>query len=124
MSDSSVIDNGQPDQPGRDDVIVRLREIRPWLREWHLAYFEKSGFTSPEAHVTSINFNPSPSAKQRYLRIENGGSAFCFVELETGDIYKAAGWKAPAKGVRGNIFNDADVERTMSNPYGGGFYAR
>jgi hypothetical protein len=30
----------------------------------------------------------------------------CFVDMETGDIYKAAGWKAPAKGVRGNIFDD------------------
>ncbi len=35
----------------------------------------------------------------------NGGSAFCFVEMETGNILKAAGWAAPAKGVRGNIAN-------------------
>jgi hypothetical protein len=26
-----------------------------------------------------------------------------FVELETGNILKAAGWKAPAKGIRGNV---------------------
>jgi hypothetical protein len=30
-------------------------------------------------------------------------SVHCFVEMSTGDIYKAATWKAPAKGVRGNI---------------------
>ncbi len=30
-------------------------------------------------------------------------SVHCFVEIATGDIYKAATWSAPAKGVRGNI---------------------
>ncbi len=34
------------------------------------------------------------------------GSVFCFIEKSTGDIYKAASWKAPAKGVRGSIFDD------------------
>lgn len=33
-------------------------------------------------------------------------SVHCFVEISTGDIYKAATWKAPAKGVRGNINNE------------------
>ena len=29
-----------------------------------------------------------------------------FVDMHTGDIYKAATWKAPAKHARGNIFNN------------------
>lgn len=33
-------------------------------------------------------------------------SAFCFIDPTNGDIYKAANWNTPAKGVRGNIFND------------------
>lgn len=33
-------------------------------------------------------------------------SVHCFVEISTGDIYKAATWSAPAKGVRGNISNE------------------
>jgi hypothetical protein len=32
-----------------------------------------------------------------------GRSAYCFINIETGDILKAASWAAPAKGVRGNI---------------------
>lgn len=32
-------------------------------------------------------------------------SVHCFVEISTGDLYKAATWSAPAKGVRGNIAN-------------------
>jgi len=33
-------------------------------------------------------------------------SVHCFVEMATGDIYKAATFRAPAKGVRGNIKNE------------------
>lgn len=31
-------------------------------------------------------------------------SVYCFVEIATGNILKAASWKAPAKGVRGSIY--------------------
>jgi len=48
---------------------------------------------------------------RKYARIvkEDFGSrsAFCFVEMTTGDILKSAGWKVPAKGIRGNIRNGA-----------------
>lgn len=33
-----------------------------------------------------------------------GHSVFCFIERSTGNVLKAASWKAPAKGVRGSIF--------------------
>lgn len=33
-------------------------------------------------------------------------SVHCFVEITTGNIYKASGWSAPAKGIRGNISNE------------------
>lgn len=32
-------------------------------------------------------------------------SAFCFIDKNNGDVLKAAGWKAPAKHSRGNIFD-------------------
>lgn len=35
-------------------------------------------------------------------------SVFCFVDKTNGDVLKAASFKAPAKGVRGNIFDDAN----------------
>lgn len=42
-----------------------------------------------------------------------GKSVFCFVERSTGDVYKAASWKAPAKGIRGNIKNPAESSCTV-----------
>lgn len=37
--------------------------------------------------------------------LSHTGSVYCFVNAENGDVLKAAGWKAPAKGARGNIFD-------------------
>lgn len=34
-------------------------------------------------------------------------SVHAFVDLATGDVYKAAGWKAPAAGVRYRLLDDA-----------------
>lgn len=53
---------------------------------------------------------------KKYARcfVSNGGQPFgsvwCFIDLETGDIYKPASYAVPAKHSRGNIANGvADV---------------
>lgn len=58
-------------------------------------------------YVFSIDYG------QKFAKINytvDGGkgqkSVHCFVEIATGNIYKAATWKAPAKHVRGNILNE------------------
>jgi hypothetical protein len=49
---------------------------------------------------------------KRYIRIVRGDvsngqrSVHCFVDQTNGDVLKAAGWKAPAKHARGNIFDE------------------
>lgn len=64
-------------------------------------------------------------AGRKFVRIvsETHGSrsAFCFVEIETGDVLKCAGWKAPAKGKRGNIFNP-DNGMTAISAYGAVYF--
>lgn len=56
---------------------------------------------------------------KRYVKVvkgtpgTDGKSVFCFVERSTGDVYKAASWKAPAKGIRGNIRNPAESSCTV-----------
>jgi len=44
-------------------------------------------------------------------------SVYGFVDAHTGDIYKAASWRAPAKHVRGSIF-DPDGGIHATTPYG------
>ena len=45
------------------------------------------------------------------------GSLYAFIDRETGDIYKPASAKAPAKGVRGNLFA-SDNGLTRCGQYG------
>jgi hypothetical protein len=41
-------------------------------------------------------------------------SVYCFVDLTNGNVLKAAGWSAPAKGARGNINNEDNGLGRMS----------
>lgn len=52
---------------------------------------------------------------RKYIKVimETHGnrSVHCFVDKETGDVYKPASWKAPAKGVRFNLLDDYSREQ-------------
>ena len=58
----------------------------------------------------------------RYIKVATfygdncGESVYAFVEKETGAIFKPAGWKAPAKHARGNIFDQNPI--SCCNPHG------
>ena len=54
----------------------------------------------------------------RYTRIIRSGSAYCFIDAE-GNIYKAASWKSPVKGVRSTL---ATVDINKCDPYGSWLY--
>ena len=43
------------------------------------------------------------------------GSVHCFVDKETGDVYKPASWSAPAKHIRFSFQNEADI-KFLLNP--------
>ena len=51
-------------------------------------------------------------------------SVHSFVDLSTGDLLKAAGWNAPAKGVRFNLLQELDKVTTVADPYGSYLYKR
>lgn len=53
----------------------------------------------------------------------NGRSVYCFIDAANGDLLKAAGWKTPAKGARGSIFNDNCDVGVRADLYGSGLYA-
>jgi hypothetical protein len=74
-------------------------------------------FTESLGYIFSVE---RPGIK--YTRIVRGGKAqrsvYCFVDGD-GNILKAAGWKAPAKGVRGTL---ATVDIAKVDPYGSWLY--
>ena len=93
-----------------DDVVFKIDGGRKFLK---VKYFE-----------TKINTNYETGDKT-IVKDENG-SIHCFVDKNTGDIYKPAGWKSPyTKGknaVRGSIYDESTFEKT--DLHGGWLYAK
>ena len=81
----------------------RLQDFLYRLSDMYKVYYET---------MFSAAFAATFSAEtgRKYIRIvitnHSQRSVYCFIERETGNILKDAGWKAPAKGARGNIWND------------------
>lgn len=71
------------------------------------AYWQQNGYTHTKPVIETMEGN-------RYIRIVSATknvdgsylsrSCWGFVDKTNGDVLKAAGWKAPAKHARGNIF--------------------
>ncbi len=60
-----------------------------------------------EPNHSTITFTKGPKyykVSTRNKHNSSGGSAYCFIDMQ-GNIYMAASWKAPAKGIRGNIID-------------------
>ena len=53
--------------------------------------------------------------KSKYYGQYRDGSVHCFVDKNTGDVYKAASWRSPAKHIRFSLQNEADL-RFLLNP--------
>ena len=79
--------------------------------------------------TTSVDFEIESGKKYHKIVMISSGDArsvHCFVDKKTGDVYKSASWKAPAKGVRFNLLLIKDREWLMQNAdsLGGYLYRR
>lgn len=102
----------------------RLNEFLFNMNELYRLYFLSKGYSH-----NPPTFSAQPGSKNIKVvenRPEGGASVYCFIDKATGDILKAAGWKAPAKGVRGSIWNEScDVGTDKPcNVFGGNLYVR
>ena len=64
---------------------------------------------------------------RKYARIimqtpEGQRSAHAFVDMNTADVYKAASWKGPAKGIRYNLLDDKSKEEMYQRADWSGYY--
>lgn len=57
---------------------------------------------------------------KKYIRIVGGGSVYCFVQIDNGDVLKSASFAKPAKTARGNIFAP-DNGLSRMGPYGAAY---
>ena len=90
--------------------------MRPDFKEKLESFYE--GCQRIRAEYHAANKSENKAKWKRYVRIENPG-AFCFVEIETGEVFKGGNWKAPAitKTKRGNIFDEHNGLRHIG-PFG------
>ena len=60
----------------------------------------------------------------KVIRVDSSKSVYCFIEKETGNIYKAAGWRAPYLNgnnpIRGNIYDTHSYQN--ADPHGSWLY--
>ena len=93
-----------------DDVVFKIDGGTKFLK---VKYFETKVSTDYETNTKT-------------LVKDTRGSIHCFVDKNTGDIYKPAGWRAPyTKGnnaVRGSIYDESCYENT--DLHGGWLYAK
>ena len=67
----------------------------------HMVYSD----TDPEAYFKPVTVSTGKKNAKVWIHSGSSTSIYCFINMETGQIFKAAGINAPAKGARGNIFN-------------------
>jgi len=77
----------------------------------------------------SVDFEIESGKKYHKIIMISSGNArsvHAFVDKNTGEMYKAASWKAPAKGVRFNLLLIRDREWLMQNAdcFGGYLYRK
>ena len=85
-----------------DDYSTALMKMIHRIDEQHGEYYEKT--------LTALKYEPiRVNRGRRFDKLIQGGSVYCFVEKNTGNVFKPASWKAPyLKGknsIRGSIYD-------------------
>lgn len=74
----------------------------------------------------NFNFNMEIEQGKKYLKLvmvsHTNRSVHCFIDKNSGEVYKAASWKAPAKGVRYNLLNAESRDNCFKNADWSGSY--
>lgn len=106
------MENSQPDL--KADIIAQIQKYCDLVTELNRQYYQDMGYTFEAPPVATAVFG------SRYARIMKGGNVHTFIDLKNGDILKAATYKAPAKGARGNILAE-DAGRSAIDHFGANY---
>ena len=106
-------------QDARNTIQLNVRKYTLMLCDALLMNFNKKG------HTLEYKFYIEEGRKYHkiIMECENGArSVHAFVDKKTGDVYKAASFKAPAKGIRFNLCIMSDREWLFENADWAGSY--
>jgi hypothetical protein len=92
----------------KDEQMKQVAELTLDLCDILRKNYYKNGST------LDYNFVVEPGRKYlKIVMVNNQKSVHAFVDKKTGDLYKAATWSAPAKGVRFNLLSDIEKLRKI-----------
>jgi hypothetical protein len=91
-------------------TLTNLLDLTRFVRECQEIINVSYGDRAPTLIVETGKKYYKLVKSEPYMRLVYG-----FVEIATGDVYKAASWQAPAKHVRGNVKAAASL---CAGPYG------
>lgn len=107
---------------GRGRVVTTYAEaLGAWLERANAMVREHFAANYPNSKPPTIELDGEGTRYQRVVRNDGvSRSAWAFIDRETGDVLKPDGFKRPAKGARGSVY---DLERPGIGPHGA-LYAR
>ena len=108
-------------QDARNTIQLNVRKYCLMLCDCLLEDFKRAN----NRKTDDYKFYIESGRKYHKLIMETGGgsrSVHAFVDKKTGDVYKAASFKAPAKGIRFNLCIMSDREWLLSNADWAGSY--
>ncbi len=109
----------------QDGIEARIIEFVDNLAKLYTADYARRSYLPFAGHF-KIEYG---TKNARIVIVDAGqqyGSVYCFIDLSNGDILKADGYKKPAKGARGSIWNDECDVRSEgpANVHGSGLYKK
>ena len=108
-------------QDARNTIQLNVRKYCLMLCDCLLEDFKRAN----NRKTDDYKFYIESGRKYHKLIMETGGgsrSVHAFVDKKTGDVYKAASFKAPAKGIRFNLCIMSDREWLLENADWAGGY--
>lgn len=110
MSDTNIQLRNESNTVNLDDFLAALNK---WINDYETQHYPNSGTSSIVAE---------PGRKYIKLVVTSFGSrsVYCFLD-RSGNIYKSASWKAPAKHIRGSIFDANYSLGKALGPYGAAY---
>ena len=94
----------------RNQVAENLENYFEMVKRRYLDYMHRMGY---EKQIRDKELKLNMSKGKRYAKVNIGGSVHSFVDLNNGNVYKAASWRAPAKHARGNVLSKEHGEEAI-----------
>jgi hypothetical protein len=104
----------------QESYLLALVEMLKKLESNVEAYYAGHGWSEPTDAKRGVTFGEKWD-KVWVMRNGERASIICFIDADTGEVYKPAGVNKPYPKVRANIFEPASYEH--ADPHGGWLYA-